>query len=56
MLGSVWRRGAILQRTGKRYRYRFSDPLIQPYVLISGFHQGLITLETLAAMRGAEPS
>ena len=51
-------RGAILQRTGRRYhyRYRFSDPLIQPYVLISGFHQGLITLETLAAMRGAEPA
>ena len=50
-------RGAILQRTGRRYhyRYRFSDPLIQPYVLISGFHQGLITLETLAAMRGSEP-
>ncbi len=45
-------RGAILQRTGKRYRYRyrFSNPLIQPYVLINGFHQKLITLETLGAI------
>ncbi len=51
-------RQAILQRTGERYRwrYRFSNPLMQPYVLIRGFYQGLITLETLAAMRGAEPS
>ncbi len=48
-------RGAILQRTGKRYhyRYRFSNPLMQPYVLINGFHQQLITLETLGAMRGS---
>lgn len=46
-------RGAILEKTGKRYRYRyrFSNPLMQPYVLISGFHQKLLTLETLEGIQ-----
>ena len=45
-------RGSVLQRSGKRYRYRyrFSNPLMQPYVLLNGFQHGLFTLETLAAM------
>jgi hypothetical protein len=36
------KRGRILQRTGteRRYRYRFSDPLMQPYVIMQGIsHQ-----------------
>jgi hypothetical protein len=32
------KRGCILQKTGhkRRYRYRFSDPLMQPYVIMQG--------------------
>jgi Cdc6-like AAA superfamily ATPase len=38
-------RGPILQRTGtrRRYRFRFADPLMQPYVIMRGFSDGRIT-------------
>lgn len=38
-------RGAILQREGtsRRYFYRFSDPIFQPYVVLAGLSQGHIT-------------
>lgn len=37
-------RGSILQRRGseRSYRYRFSDPLMQPYALLSGIASSLI--------------
>ncbi|MGE5245691.1 MAG: AAA family ATPase [Betaproteobacteria bacterium] len=37
-------RGSILQRTGRarRYRYRFSNPLMQPFVIMQGFRSGKI--------------
>jgi Cdc6-like AAA superfamily ATPase len=40
-------RGAVLQREGSksRYFYRFSDPIFQPYVVLSGLSAGLITDE-----------
>jgi Cdc6-like AAA superfamily ATPase len=38
-------RGEILDRLGTshRYRYRFHDPLLQPYVLMRGLIDGLLT-------------
>jgi Cdc6-like AAA superfamily ATPase len=37
-------RGHILQRTGtnRRFRFRFSNPLMQPYVIMDGIRRGLI--------------
>lgn len=37
-------RGGILQRIGttRRFRYRFRDPLMPPYVVMKGRHEGLI--------------
>ncbi len=37
-------RGPVLQRTGsaRRYRFRFVNPLLQPYVLMNGIRKGLI--------------
>lgn len=43
------RRGPILQRTGEKYRYRFrfSNPLMRPYVAMQGLSSKLITREIL---------
>jgi Cdc6-like AAA superfamily ATPase len=37
--------GRILQRTGapRKYRYRFSNPLMQPYIVIQGLSGGLVS-------------
>lgn len=37
-------RGPVLQRTGtaRRFRFRFSNPLMQPYVIMDGIKKGLI--------------
>ncbi|HTD57561.1 MAG TPA: ATP-binding protein, partial [Solirubrobacteraceae bacterium] len=42
-------RGSVLQRTGKprRYLYRFTDPILQTYVVLNGLAQGQISLEQL---------
>ena len=44
-------RGAVLERLGKphRYRYRFSNPLMQPYVLMRGLESELLDLEDVVA-------
>ena len=44
-------RGAVLERLGKphRYRYRFSNPLMQPYVLMRGLESDLLDLEDVVA-------
>ena len=41
-------RGKVLQRSGtpRNYRYRFSDPLMQPYVILKGINEGRLTGET----------
>lgn len=41
-------RGNILEKLGapKRHRYRFSNPLMKPYILMKGYSEGIIT-ETL---------
>lgn len=43
-------RGPILERTGpqRRYRYRFINPLMQPYVILNGLAKKIIT-ESMAA-------
>lgn len=43
-------RGPILQRMGipKRFRYRFVNPLMQPFVIMHGLEAGLITEDELA--------
>ena len=40
-------RGCILQRFGtpRNFRYRFADPVMQPYVILKGLNDGLITDE-----------
>ncbi len=40
-------RGPVLQRTGtaRRYRFRFVNPLMQPYVIMEGIRKSLITDE-----------
>jgi Cdc6-like AAA superfamily ATPase len=42
-------RGSILERIGteRRHRYRFSNPLMQPFVLMRGLADGLTTSEQL---------
>lgn len=46
-------RGAVLQREGssRRYFYRFSDPILQPYVILNGLSEGLITDDQLRRFR-----
>ena len=38
-------RGSVLQRFGaaRNYRYRFSDPMMQPFVILKGLNEGRIT-------------
>jgi len=41
-------RGEVLQKRGpkRRHRFRFSNPLLQPYVIMHGLHEGLLATET----------
>jgi hypothetical protein len=38
-------RGSILEQTGsqRKYRYRFVEPMMQPFILMQGLRDGLIT-------------
>ena len=38
-------RGKILEQTGseRKYRYRFVEPMMQPFILMQGLRSGLIT-------------
>ena len=49
-------RGSILARTGTRrnYRFRFRNPLLQPYIVMDGLAQGLIDEDTIARVRNGE--
>lgn len=49
-------RGSILYRTGepRRFFYRFANPLMQPYVILSGLAEGRITDEQVAELQGEE--
>ena len=43
------KRGTVLQRTGfpRRYRFRFENPLMEPYVVMKGINQGFIKPDML---------
>ena len=45
-------RGAVLQKFGQShsYRFRFADPVMQPYVLMRGLESGLVKMEDLPAI------
>lgn len=45
-------RGEILELDGtpRRFRYRFQEPLMQPYVILRGLKEGLIDKETMKAL------
>ncbi|MFC3206099.1 nSTAND1 domain-containing NTPase [Aquamicrobium soli] len=45
-------RGSILQRTGetRRIRYRFSSPLLRPFIIMRGFSDGLLTRQQMKKM------
>lgn len=47
-------RGKILERTGvtRRYRYRFTDPLMEPYVVMRGLKTGLVSSDVLDEFTG----
>ena len=42
-------RGEVLQQIGEKYqrRFRFRNPLMQPYVVLKGIADGLITLDRI---------
>lgn len=48
-------RGSVLQKVGepRRFFYRFANPLLQPFVILSGLSKGLLTEETLHQLQGA---
>ncbi len=48
------KRGEVLQRLGERhnYRFRFADPMLQPYVLMHGLKRGLVGLADIAPPNG----
>ena len=43
-------RGPVLERTGvpRRYRFRFRNPLLQPFVIMKGLAEKLITRSDLS--------
>lgn len=45
-------RGPILQKTGqtRRYRFRFINPLLQPYIVMKGLAEGLVEPDVLARL------
>lgn len=49
-------RGAVLFREGapKRYFYRFSEPIFQPYVILRGVSEGLISEEEVRRLQNRE--
>jgi Holliday junction resolvasome RuvABC ATP-dependent DNA helicase subunit len=48
------RRGPVLQRSGssRKYRFRFLNPLVQPFVIAQGLANGLIQGELLDSLSG----
>lgn len=50
-------RGGVLHRTGeqRRIRYRFTSPLLRPYIVMRGFKEGLLSRKQMKEM-AARPS
>jgi hypothetical protein len=51
------KRGPVLQKTGTshRFRFRFINPLMQPFVIMEGIASGMATLSSLRAHESARP-
>lgn len=51
-------RGSVLQREGepRHYFYRFTDPILQPYVILNGLAEGLLTDGQLVDLQGEVPT
>jgi hypothetical protein len=51
-------RGSVLQREGtqRRYFYRFSDPIFQPYVVLAGLSRGMIMDEERRRFQQVAPA
>lgn len=49
-------RGTILERVGKEraYRYKFTDPKMQPYVIMRGIEDGTVTRDALSILAAPE--
>jgi len=49
-------RGSVLRREGlpRKYIYRFSDPIMQPYVILNGLSEGLISHDQVTRLRRVE--
>lgn len=45
-------RGKVLVQKGRErsYRYRFADPMMQPYIIMKGIEQGLVSPTALDAI------
>ena len=52
------KRGAILQKVGipRRFRFRFLDPMMQPFVILHGLSTGELTKELLEKVFGLQNS
>ena len=50
------RRGRILERIGtpRRYRFRFRNPLMQPFIIMKGLDSGMLAPEMLRPRDGSE--
>jgi Cdc6-like AAA superfamily ATPase len=50
------KRGAILRKSGhkRKFRYKFTNPLMQPYVIMQGFRSGKLNTEAARAEHGTE--
>lgn len=50
-------RGRVLERKGERrkYRFRFSESIMEPYVVMRGIAEGLITKEDVVAFESNNP-
>jgi Cdc6-like AAA superfamily ATPase len=51
------RRGNVLEKAGtqRRFRFRFHNPLLQPYVIMRGIVDGLLVGDTLALLQAKLP-
>lgn len=52
------KRGRVLKKEGdkKRFGYRFTNPLLQPYVLMRGLNEGMLTQQQIWLLKSATDS
>jgi len=51
-------RGSVLQRAGaeRKYVYRFRNPLLQPFALLTALSEGIIAKDLVDEILGEEPN